>query len=338
VLLVSCERTGAGSVTRLVRLAAGMGGRLDPVLLGPWPAIGLAHQAGLLCEPISDEELNDERLVQRILDTAAVHGVEAIVLDVHRSTTAGRLAAAAGVPLVLIAPQSPSGGGGGVASVVTVRWDDPSRGGEDGGAALRVPSAREEPLTGEAARGMLDLPEGPIALLCPGGDARSIATPRLWPTAQTLLAAGWPVAFAEPLLHGSDIRLPEGVIRVSARPLARYLRAFDVVVAPAGYTLTCELVAAGRPSLLVPFGHDGDRAARAMAAHERGLALAVREFAEAPIVAAAERLGDPAVRAQLTEACAGARMEDGIPRAVDAVERAVRPGRPLDPVGMERGG
>ena len=49
-----------------------------------------------------------------------------------------------------------------------------------------------------------------------------------------------------------DIPLPNDVLAISAYPLARYRRAFDLFVSAAGYNACCEILQSGLPSLLVP--------------------------------------------------------------------------------------
>lgn len=49
-----------------------------------------------------------------------------------------------------------------------------------------------------------------------------------------------------------DVELPDGVVSVSAYPLVRYMRAFDVFVGAAGYNTCCEVLQAGIPTLFVP--------------------------------------------------------------------------------------
>jgi hypothetical protein len=330
-MLVSLEPRGAGSIGRLLALAAGLGGLVEPVVLGPWPATRLAHEAGLICELIPDEELEagrEARLVGRVRATAADHGAEAIVLDAHRSRLAMRVATDVGsVPVVLTGP--PSAGAGAVLSgssvPMSVQWDDLAL--QARGAALSVPvgGLADEALPAAAARAELGLPlREPLALLCFGADARAVAASRLLPAAQALLDHGWSVVVPELPLGDGELRLPAAVNRIRARPLWRYLVAFDIAVASAGYSLTHELVAARLPSLLVPFSDRSGQAERSAGARSRGLALGLEQFAEAPFGAAIRELGDSGTRARLAAACQAVDLRDGTSRLTDALGLASR--------------
>lgn len=50
----------------------------------------------------------------------------------------------------------------------------------------------------------------------------------------------------------SDSDVPGGTTPMSIFPVARYLRAFDVLVSAAGYNTSCEILQSGIPALLVP--------------------------------------------------------------------------------------
>jgi hypothetical protein len=326
-LLASLEPRGAGSVSRLLRVAEGLEGDIDPILLAPWPAIQLGHAAGVLCDVLPDhhlEGLDPKPSVERLLAAARDHRAEAIVLDVQRSTAASVLAARSGaIPWILSGPASPwrrhtchNG------SSESVEWDDVALGSVHDPASPSVPGVGD-PLPAEAARAALGLASGrPLALLCPGADGRLVAVPRLGLIARALVAHGWSVAFTEPLRPPEGLHLPNSVIRISPRPLWRYLRAFDIAVAAPGYTLTHELVAAGCSALLVPFDDDPAKAARAVGASERGLALRLDEFSERALGSALEELGDAAVRSRLSRTCADVGLCGGAPRILEALEHA----------------
>jgi hypothetical protein len=325
VMLASLESRGAGSIGRLLALAAGLGQLVEPVLLGPWPATRLAHGAGHICELLPDGELEaggGEQLVARVRATAADHGAEAIVLDAHRSAVGARVATeVAPVPVVLTGPPpARAGSPSEPESSMSLQWDDVALGAQ--GRALSVPvrGIAGEALPAEAARAELALPpRGPLALLCAGADARALAPSRLLPAAQALLDRGWSVVVPELLVGEGELRLPPAVIRVTARPLWRYLCAFDVAVAASGYTLTHELLAAGVPSLLVSFGDRLGEAERAVGARDRGLALGLERFAEAPFAAAIAELGDARTRGRLAAACQALDLRDGAARLAAAL-------------------
>jgi UDP:flavonoid glycosyltransferase YjiC (YdhE family) len=63
---------------------------------------------------------------------------------------------------------------------------------------------------------------------------------------------GYTVVWAKAAISVRDVPLPDNVVPISAFPLARYMRAFDVFAGAAGYNGCLELVQAGIPGLLVP--------------------------------------------------------------------------------------
>jgi hypothetical protein len=330
VMLVSLEPTGGGSIGRLLALAAGAGELVEPVVLGPWPATRLAHEAGLICELIPDDEFEagrEEKLAARVRATAADHGAEAIILDAHRSSLGMRVATdVASVPLALTGPPSGAAPGSESSMPARLQWDDVALQEQAAALCLPVGGIADEALPAAAARTELGLPpREPLALLCFGADGRTGAVSRLLPAAQALLDQGWWVVVPELVVGGAELRLPAAVIRVRARPLWRYLLAFDIAVASAGYTLTHELVAAGLPSLLVPVRDRSGQAERAAGARSRGLALGLEQFAEDSFAAAIGKLGDPRTRAGLAAACQAVDLYDGAPRLTEALGLASRP-------------
>ena len=70
--------------------------------------------------------------------------------------------------------------------------------------------------------------------------------------AAEMQSRGVTVLWARAPISVRDVPLPEGIVPLAVYPLVRYLRAFDVFVAAAGYNACCELVQARVPSLLVP--------------------------------------------------------------------------------------
>lgn len=63
---------------------------------------------------------------------------------------------------------------------------------------------------------------------------------------------GFIVVWARAPISVRDVPLPDNVLPVSAYPLARYMRAFDVFAGAAGYNTCCEVIQSGVPTLLVP--------------------------------------------------------------------------------------
>jgi UDP:flavonoid glycosyltransferase YjiC (YdhE family) len=104
-----------------------------------------------------------------------------------------------------------------------------------------------------AARAALGLKEdGRYALLSPGPgnlkDISQIARDLM----QELRRHGFGIVWPRPAISVRDIPLPPGAIPITAYPLVRCLRAFDVFAGAAGYNTCCEVIQAGVPSLLVP--------------------------------------------------------------------------------------
>jgi hypothetical protein len=322
ILMLSTEPRGIGSITRLLRVAARFGERMQPVLLAPWPALLLGRDSEVLAELIPDHELDEGAaagLADRILSIAELHQVDGVVVDAPRPTSALRRAVEdATIPFVRISTGAAGGAGGAFAA--TVELGDAAL---DASAPADVLPATGTPLPAEAARAELgQTGERPLALLCAGSDERAVAVPRVRLVAEALLEAGWSVVFAEPRqANGSDIRLPPGVHRRTTRPLTRYLQAFDAAVAAPGHTLTHELIAARCPALLIPFGHDERDEARAAAASERGFALTLDAFTEDRMGAGVAQLGDEQVRRELSATSAAVELRDAAPGIVEAIRR-----------------
>ena len=63
---------------------------------------------------------------------------------------------------------------------------------------------------------------------------------------------GFTAVWVRTPISARDVVLPDDVLPISVYPLARFLRAFDILVSAAGYNACCEIVQAGIPSLVVP--------------------------------------------------------------------------------------
>jgi UDP:flavonoid glycosyltransferase YjiC (YdhE family) len=114
-------------------------------------------------------------------------------------------------------------------------------------------------------------------------------------------------------------QVPEGVVRLPATyPISRYLGAFDVAVAAAGYNAYHELVHLGVPSLFVPMRRQtDDQAARARYARDRGIATACGGPDDPALEARLDELLDPQARAAMAERLAAVRMPNGAQEAAD---------------------
>lgn len=83
-------------------------------------------------------------------------------------------------------------------------------------------------------------------------------------------AEGFQVVWACAPITVRDVALPQDVIPVSAFPIAKFMRAFDVFVGAAGYNTCCEILQSRVPSVLVPnrlVADDQARRAQIIAAH-----------------------------------------------------------------------
>lgn len=131
---------------------------------------------------------------------------------------------------------------------------EPLRG---GGKRIMLPPVtvlgEHELLERDAARTAFDLREdGRYVLFSLGpGNLKDVSG-----IGQTLIRrfadAGFQTVWARAPISVHDVDLPAGVTSISAYPLVRYLRAFDLFVGAAGYNTCCEVAQARVPSLLVP--------------------------------------------------------------------------------------
>lgn len=125
------------------------------------------------------------------------------------------------------------------------------------GRKIRTPPVailgKDELLDRDEARAALGLPrDGRYALLSLGpGNLKDVGSigPEL---AGVFRKHGFQVAWARAPITRRDVALPGGMVPISAFPLVRYLRAFDIFAGAAGYNSCCEIVQARLPSLLVP--------------------------------------------------------------------------------------
>ena len=185
---------------------------------------------------------------------------------------------------------------------------------------------RREALGRREARRHLGLPEvGAACLVSAGGAGGGPETGRA-------IASALEAAASIPDLHVVYARgpyaasgpVPDGVRTVQAFPLARYLPAFDVAIATAGYNTATELAHFGIPSVLLPLPRGIDDQRR-RARHLAGLGFMTDcDSADvAAITAAAARMlamGPQRAAVRGTGALAAARA------LVRSLETAVAPG------------
>jgi UDP:flavonoid glycosyltransferase YjiC (YdhE family) len=126
-------------------------------------------------------------------------------------------------------------------------------------------------------------------------------------------------------------QVPTGIIRLRATyPISRYLGAFDVAVAAAGYNAFHELVHLGVPSLFVPMRRQtDDQAARARYAEQRGIARACAGPEDPALEAQLDELLDPDARAAIAGRLGALRMPNGSQEAADWLRDLA--GRPRTP-------
>ena len=112
-------------------------------------------------------------------------------------------------------------------------------------------------------------------------------------------------------------------------PVAREVKAADVIVCRAGATTLAELAAAGKPAVLIPFPHatDDHQRKNADVLVRAGAAVMVeeRDLSGASLAAAAGALlGDAARRAAMSAAARTLARPDAAARIVDRAEQLVR--------------
>jgi UDP-N-acetylglucosamine--N-acetylmuramyl-(pentapeptide) pyrophosphoryl-undecaprenol N-acetylglucosamine transferase len=156
---------------------------------------------------------------------------------------------------------------------------------------------RSELLSRKEARKELGLLTGRHALLAFGGGADHAALDRLRRTAAWVREAGFtPVVALGPLFTAPA---DAGCLCIRALPLQRYLAAFDLAIASAGYNTSHELARSGVRAVL--FGNPrafDDQTDRARRFERAGLAIALARFTArglAEAIRRAEALDRPAL-------------------------------------------
>jgi UDP:flavonoid glycosyltransferase YjiC (YdhE family) len=139
----------------------------------------------------------------------------------------------------------------------------------------------------------------------------------------------------------ADLEVPADVVHLRATfPMSRYLRAFDLAVAAAGYNSFHELIAFGVPSLFVPMPRlTDDQAARARWAESAGCGIAVAGPDDPALERQLERLLDPAERERIAAACARRFPANGATaaaRIAGAMAAGERPAPRIEPAGPLR--
>lgn len=131
------------------------------------------------------------------------------------------------------------------------------------------------------------------------------------------LGPDWcPVVVRNPL---SDISNDDGVLSISAYPLAQYYNAFDAAIMPAGYNTSQECVQFGLPSVLLPNMDTvtDDQERRAETLQAKALAISATSIRE--IHDGINRLADDEVRYNLRKQATERRVSNGAARAAQLI-------------------
>jgi hypothetical protein len=187
---------------------------------------------------------------------------------------------------------------------------------------LRVPPVRfldtEEALSRSAARAILGLDPDRTAVLLQLGSGNNfdlgVAARMVFDlSAPEGTLSNLQVVFARWRITETDAKLPAHVRALETFPIARYLAAFDLAIASAGYNTFHENIAAGLPTLFLANDHpeQDEQWLRANYAALRGLALQARANDVHSIRRGFEALLRPEVRARVSTACALAAPQNG---------------------------
>ncbi|HSI80608.1 MAG TPA: glycosyltransferase, partial [Solirubrobacterales bacterium] len=133
--------------------------------------------------------------------------------------------------------------------------------------------------------------------------------------------------------------VPDGVLRLRGTyPVSRYLAAFDVAVAAAGYNAYHELIHLGVPALYVPMPRQtDDQAARARYASESGVGVAVAGPDDPALEARLDDLLDPVRRDAIRERLASVELANGAADAARWLEElGAGPAPPSGPAASGR--
>jgi UDP-N-acetylglucosamine--N-acetylmuramyl-(pentapeptide) pyrophosphoryl-undecaprenol N-acetylglucosamine transferase len=168
---------------------------------------------------------------------------------------------------------------------------------------------RKELLDRARARATLglpkDVPEAALVLYASfggGGDPEALRALDLTLDAVAALGNAHLVYGAGPLMRAPPQPRAGLTVLAGRYPMLDLLPAFDGAIAAAGYNTVHELMYAGIPSVIVPFGRildDQERRARELAA--AGACLCCEPLTAGGLGAAVRRLADPALRRELAK-------------------------------------
>jgi rhamnosyltransferase subunit B len=118
-------------------------------------------------------------------------------------------------------------------------------------------------------------------------------------------------------------RLPGNVLALEYVPFGRVMPRVGPIVHQGGIGTTAQALRAGRPQLVMPFGHDTLDNARRVVRLGAGLKISQRRFRPGHVGHALKRLGEREFRVRAEAVGRRVRAEDGTARACDLIEEAI---------------
>jgi hypothetical protein len=343
VLFITSNGIGMGHLTRALAIARRLGPDCEPIVVTMSKAFGVARDLGMHVEYLPyflsvdlDEALWTASLQADIREIVRCYRPNVVAFDGNVPYD-GLMAALAGAPemwrvWIRRAMWRPSVGKNYLARAkefdVVIEPGEIARSMDRGPTASHRGSAREVPpirmldrgemLTRQAAREALGLKmDEPAALLLPGSGNNFDVVRTFRDVAEALRgdmsARPVQVVLGEWMISNEKLGLPVAGIRLSDYPFSRFLNAFDVSVAMAGYNTFHENVFAGLPTLFLSNEnpkHD-DQGLRAEYGALRDLCLAARPGDAYAIPRALEALLSDETRSRIRQACGSLPQENG---------------------------
>jgi hypothetical protein len=350
VLFVSSNGAGVGHLMRLLSYARHAGAQVEPLFLTFSQGGKVVDDAGYLVEYLASRSVSGARSVdwhpmlrERMSELIERYDVRAVVFD-GTWPYQGLLDAAEDHPHVLLVWSRRGMWRRGVTNPVLEgerdRFDLVVEPGElaaddDRGATRRFRSearrvgpvvyhAAHELLPPEEARGALGLdPDRPAALVNLGAGNIDDTTSSLGLVVERLgREPDLQVVVTRSVIADAPLSLPENVQVRSIYPLARYLRAFDLAVAAAGYNSFHELTLAAVPTVFVPnlATSTDDQGARAAYAERTGIGVDLRDPDPVSVDQALSQVLEPDRRRRMHERALARRHEGGAAAGMAAIE------------------
>ena len=367
VLFVSSNGAGVGHLMRLMALARHAPADVEPIFLTFSQGAKVVDDAGYFVEYLASRSISGATAVawhpmlrERVNELIERYDVRALVFD-GTWPYQGLLDAATDQPGVALVWSRRAMWKPKVSNPVldgeTGRFDLVIEPGEfaaedDRGAtrkhrrdALRVGPVcyldLEELLPPAVAREELQLdPDRPAALVNLGaGNINDVSSQLGMVVGRLAEETELQVCVTRSIIADQQAQLPDNVRTISVYPLARYLPAFDLAFAAAGYNSYHELLLAGVPTAFIPNTDTAtdDQAARSRYAHRVGVGFDLPDPTAATVDEAVRKLLDPDVRRRMHERAVARRLPNGaatgMAAIVDLLDRGVsdRPGA-LSPV------